>query len=141
MDKSCVKSVNFSNPAPENIWYLPHHPVTNPNKSGKIKRIANAPYGFKKFLLNKNFLSGCDLLNNLVLSFRHFRVAVIADIEAMFMQTFIRTANQSCYRFVWPTKKSIQQFQHTCLIFGAKFTPTTALYMLQQTAKDFGSTA
>ena len=34
-EKGYVKSITFSNPASENIWYLPHHPVTNPNKPGK----------------------------------------------------------------------------------------------------------
>ena len=33
LEKGYVKSVFFSNPAPEKISYLPHHPVTNPNKT------------------------------------------------------------------------------------------------------------
>ena len=35
LEKGYVKPVIFSNPAPEKIWYLPHHPVTNPNKPGE----------------------------------------------------------------------------------------------------------
>ena len=66
LEKGYVKPVTFSNPAPEKIWYLPHHPVTNPNKPGKVRRVANAASVFKKQSLNKNLLSGPDLLNNLV---------------------------------------------------------------------------
>ena len=138
-----VKSVTFSNPAPEKIWYLPHHPVTNPNKPRKVRRVANAASVFKKQSLNKNLLSGPDLNNlvGLLLRFRQDPVAVMADIEAMFMQICIRTENQSCHRFLWPSKNSIQQFQYTLLIFGARCSPTTAIFVLQQTAKDFGNNA
>ena len=144
LEKGYVKPVTFSNPAPEKIWYLPHHPVTNPNKPGKIRRVANAASVFKKQSLNKNLLSGPDLLNNLVgllLRFRQDSVAVIADIEAMFMQICIRTEDQSCLRFLWPSNNSVQQFQYTRLIFGARCSPTTAIFVLQETAKDFGNTA
>ena len=65
----------------------------------------------------------------------------MADIEAMFMQICIRTEDQSCLRFLWPSKNSIQQFQYTRLIFGARCSPTTAIFVLQQTAKDFGNNA
>ena len=82
LEKGYVKPVTFSNPAPEKIWYLPHHPVTNPNKPGRVRRVANAASVFKKQSLNKNLLSGPDLLNNLVgllLRFRQDSVAVMAD--------------------------------------------------------------
>ena len=142
LEKGYVKSFTFSNPAPEKICYLPHHPVTN--KPGKVRRVANAASVFKKQSLNKNFLSGPDLLNNLVgllLRFRQDSVAVMAYIEAMFMQICIRTEDQSCLRFLWPSKNSVQQFQYIRLIFGARCSPTTATFVPQQTAKDFGNTA
>ena len=139
LEKGYVKSVTFPNPAPEKIWYLPHHPVTNSNKPGKVRRVANAAYVFKKQSLNKNLLSGPDLLNNLVgllLRFRQDSVAEKADIEAMFRQICIRTEDQSCLRFLLPSKNSVQQFQYTQLIFGARSSPITAKFFLQQTAKN-----
>ncbi|XP_075255279.1 uncharacterized protein LOC142348000 [Convolutriloba macropyga] len=36
-----------------------------------------------------------------------------------------------------PTERSIKQFQYTCLIFGARCSPTTAIFVLQKTANDF----
>ena len=94
LEKGYVKPVTFTYPLPEKIWYLTHHPVNNPNKPGKVRRVANAASAFRKQSLNKNFLSGPDLLNNLVgllLRFRQDSVAVMADKEAMFMQICIRT--------------------------------------------------
>ena len=32
LDKNFVKPVEMQEPSPQSIWYLPHHPVTNPNK-------------------------------------------------------------------------------------------------------------
>ena len=57
------------------------------------------------------------------------------------MQICIRTEDQSCLRFLWPSNNSVQQFQYTRLIFGARCSPTTAIFVLQETAKDFGNTA
>ena len=61
-----VKPVEMQAPPPESIWYLPHHPVTNPNKPGKVRRVANAASKFRGESLNLNLLTGPDLLNNLV---------------------------------------------------------------------------
>ena len=144
LEKGYVKSVLFSNPAPEKILYLPHHPVTNPNKPGKVRRVANAASVFRNQSLNKNFLSGPDLLNNMIgtlLCFRQDPVAVMSDIETMFMQICIRTEDQSCPRFLLPSKNSLQQFQYKRHIFGARCSPTTAIFVLQQKTKDFGNNA
>ena len=40
-------------------------------------------------------------------------------------------------RFLWPTERSIKLFQYTRLIFGARCSPTTAIFVLQKTASDF----
>ena len=80
-------------PPPESIWYLPHNLVTNPNKPGKVRRVCNAASKFRGESLNSNLLTGPDLLNNLfgvLLRFREDPVAVLSDIEGMFMQITVR---------------------------------------------------
>ena len=70
-------------------WYLPHHPVVNPNKSGKVRRVLNRASKFHGTSLNKALLIGLDLLQNLVfvlLRFRQHHFAVSADNEGMFLQ-------------------------------------------------------
>ena len=47
-------------------WYLPHHPVLNPNKLGKARRVLNAAAKFHGASLNKSLLTGPDLLQNLI---------------------------------------------------------------------------
>ena len=49
----------------ERQWYIPHHPVENPNKPGKVRRVCNAASKFRGILLNDNLLTGPDLLPSL----------------------------------------------------------------------------
>ncbi len=43
-------------------WYLPHHPVVNPHKPGKVRRVLNGAAVFRGQSLNKSLLTGPDLL-------------------------------------------------------------------------------
>ena len=86
-------------PPPDRIWYLPHHSDENPNKPGKVRRVANAASKFRGQSLNTNLLTGPDLLNSLLgvlMRFRENPIAVLADIEGMFTQIAI---NQTDLRF------------------------------------------
>ena len=70
-------------------WYLPHHPVVNPNKPSKIRRVCNAAARFAGNSLNEVLVPGPDLLSDLIgilIRFRLFKIGLSADIEAMFMQ-------------------------------------------------------
>ena len=122
-------------PPPESIWYLPHHPVTNPNKPGKVRRVANAASKFRGESLNSNPLTGPDLLNNLIgvlLIFREHPVAVLSDIEGMFMQIAVRQEDQSALRFLWKIGNSNRQFQFIRLFFGVTCSPFCAIYVLNK---------
>ena len=104
LDKNCVKPVEMQAPPPESIWYFPHHPVTNPIKPGKVRRVANAASKFRGESLNSNLLTGPDLLSKLegvLLRFREHPVAVLSDIQGMFMQIAVRKEDQSALCFLW----------------------------------------
>ena len=47
-------------------WYLPHHPVINPHKPEKVRRICNAALKYQGVALNDKLLSGPDLLQSLI---------------------------------------------------------------------------
>ena len=126
LQKFYVKPVERQQPEPKKIGYLLHHPVVNPNKPGKVRRVANAAAKFKGQSLNSNLITGRDLLNNLVgilLRFRENPVAIFSDIEGMFMQIAIRHEDQSALRFLWPNEEIVNQYQFTRLIFGATCSP------------------
>ena len=54
-------------------WYLPHHPVLNPNKPGKVHRVLNGAAKFHGASLNKSLLTDPDLLKNLIYLLLRFR--------------------------------------------------------------------
>ena len=70
-------------------WLLPHHPVVNPNKPGKVRRVCNAACEFERHSFNKSLFIGPDLLQNLVkiiFRFREKPFGTSADIEAWFLR-------------------------------------------------------
>ena len=78
-------------------WYLPHFPVLNPNKPGKVRIVFDAAAEYGGTSLNNNLLQGPDCTNNLVgvlLRFRQDRTAIVADIESMFHQVKVREQDQ-----------------------------------------------
>ena len=76
----------------ERQWYVPHHPVENPNKPGKVRRVYNAASKFRGISLNDYLLTRPDLLQNLIgkiFRFREQKIAITADIDAMFLQVIV----------------------------------------------------
>ena len=72
----------------ESIWYLPNHPVTNPNNLVKVRTAANATSKYHNESLNSNLLTGPDLVNKLVgvwLRLKKHSVAEFSDIKGLFM--------------------------------------------------------
>ena len=139
LEKGYVKQVKMQHSLAPRIWYLPTHPVENPNKPGKVRRVANAASKFKGVSLNNALLTGPDLLAKLleiILRFRKHPVGVLAEIKGMFMQVAIREEDQSALRFLWLEDGIIRQYQYARLIFGATCSPCCAIFVLHRCAAD-----
>ena len=122
-------------------WYLPHHPVINSNKPGKIRRVLKEAFNFHGFSLNKSLLVGPDLWQRLLyvlLHFRQHKIAVFADIEGMFFQVGVCPDDQPSLRFPWCEDPSTERmlYQYTHQVFEAPDSLTCKNFVLQQTAKD-----
>ena len=99
-----VKDAHKVESRSEREWYLPHHPVVNPNKPGKVLRVLNGAAKLHGASLNKSLLAGPDLLQNLIyvlLRFMQHPFAVSADIEGMFLQVGVLPSDQPSLRFLW----------------------------------------
>ena len=82
--------------------YIPHHAVTNSNKSGKIRVVSDAAAKHKGTLLNDKLLKGPHLFNcliGLLIRFRKGKYAVIADIELIFQPIFVLEKAETRYVF------------------------------------------
>ena len=84
-------------------WYLPHHPVFNPNKPDKVRVVFDAAASYHGTSLSARLVHGPDLTNSLVGVFIRFRqepIAIIADIEAMFHQVKVPAQDCDALRFL-----------------------------------------
>lgn len=142
LQKGYVKRLNPDEiQSEERQWYLSHHPVLNPNKPGKVRRVCDAACRYQGASLNDNLITGLDLLNSLtgiLMRFREERIALSADIEAMFNQVALPKDNQPVLRFLWRDSPDAETeiYQYQRHIFGAKCAPTCCNYALRRNAKD-----
>ena len=89
--------------------------------------------------MNDVLLMGRDLLCNLhglLLRFRHYEVAITADIEAMLMQVGIREEDQDALRFLWIDHEEERTSKYQLIAFGATCSPDCAIFVLQMCAKN-----
>ena len=89
-------------PISPTTWYLPHHLVQNVNKPGKVRIVFDAAAKVEGLSLNDMLDTGPDLTNNLagiLIRFRNYPVAVVADIEAMFHQVYVTDKDRDSLRF------------------------------------------
>ena len=104
LSKDYAREVISQEPGPLVIhWYLPHHPVFNPQKPRKIRVVFHCSTKFHSTSLNDQLLQGPDLTNSLVgvLSrFREEQVALMSDIEAMFHQVRVRPSDCDAFGFL-----------------------------------------
>ena len=98
---------------------------------------------YKGKCLNDLLLKGPDLTNYLLgvlTRFRQDRVAVMADIEAMFHQVRVPDPHCSFLRFLWwPDGKlscAVEEYQMTVHLFGAVSSPACSNFAVRKTAED-----
>ena len=124
----------------QGLWYVPHHPVLNPNKPDKMRRICNAASNFHGLFMNDTLQGGPELLANLMGILARFRqepFALRADIEEMFLKVEVRAEDRDYLRFLWQTADgNIQTYRYNRHTFRAKSSPSCANFALQKYARD-----
>ena len=123
----------------EKEWYLPHHPVLNPIKPGKVRRVCNSAAKYKVVCISDNLLAGDDLLHGLIGTIFRFCegiIALTADNESMFLQVQVPERVKSCLKFLWRSTMNdpVQIYEYQRHVFGAKCSQTCSNYALKQQA-------
>ena len=98
-----VQQVELNEIKDKLLWYLPYHPVVNPHKPEKVRRVRNAAAKYQGVALKNKLLSGPDLLQSLIgiiFRFREQQIALSTDIEAMFLQVAVPSDDSRCLRFL-----------------------------------------
>ena len=92
---------------------------------------------------NDLILTGPDLLKNLLgvlMKFRQRPYAIKADMRDMFLKIKIISEDQDAQPFLWRgrDRKSVPtEYVMTSLLFGAKASPSTAMYIKNKNAESF----
>ena len=126
----------------QRTWYWPHHGVFHSQKQGKIRVVFDAASWHDGVSLNNQLLQGPDLTNNLLgilLRFRQYPIALVADIGGMFNQVKVPPEDSDALRFLWWEDSDLErpsEFQKTSHIFGATDSPSCANFCLKRAAED-----
>ena len=107
------------------VWYLPHFGVYHPRKPNQIRVVFDSSCELQGVSLNKEFLAGPDLINNLLgvlMRFRQENHGVMCDIEQMFYAFHVNPEHRNFLRFLWfknndPRQERID-YRMTVHIFG-----------------------
>ncbi|XP_066925838.1 uncharacterized protein [Clytia hemisphaerica] len=138
IEKGYVKLASNS-PTPNKTWYIPHHGVYHPRKPDKIRVVFDCIAKYQGYCLNQELIQGPDITNQLsgvLLRFRQYPVAVMADIESMFYQVRVPEEFHDNLRFIWwpdgDLSKEPVDYQMCVHLFGATSSPSCANYALRQ---------
>ena len=119
------------------VWYIPHHPVFKP---GKVRPVFDCSARYKGVSLNGECMQGPNLTNNLVhvlLRFRQFKYAIMADVESMYLQVRIPDADRNALRFLWYDEGNLTEFRMTSHLFGGVWCASSSGFALRHTVNDF----
>ena len=136
----------YAEPVPEaeiqlrddSVWYIPHHPVFNVNKPGKVHVVFDCAARVGGIYLNDQCYSGPDLTNclfDVLLGFRQYEHALTADVEAMYLQVRIPEYDRNSLRFLWDVNESETrrvEYRMTSHLFGAVFCAASSTYALRK---------
>ena len=121
-------------------WYLPHHAVISPAKPGKVRIVFDCAAKYAGISLNGLCHQGPDLVNKLLhvlLRFRQYRYAVMADVESMYHQVRIPDRDRDCFRFLWFQDEDEVTYRMTSHLFGGVWCSSSSTYALRRTVQDF----
>ncbi|XP_053976366.1 uncharacterized protein LOC128875067 [Hylaeus volcanicus] len=124
-------------------WYLPHFGVQNVNKPGKVRLVFDAAAKTAGVSLNDQLDSGPDLLRSLtgvLLRFRQHAIAFKGYIQDMFLRVKVRENDRNAQTFLCrgsDRSGESDEYQMTCLVFGAKSSPCSAMFVKNKNAETF----
>ena len=127
------------------VWFLPHFGVENINKPGKVRLVFDAAARTTGVSFNDLLLAGPDLLKSLpgvLMRFRQFAYALKADLRDMFLKIKIRKEDRDAQRFLWRgenREKDPEEYVMSSMLFGAKSSPCTALFIKNKNALHYSS--
>ena len=145
LDLQHAEKIPDSEPLPAKCNYLPYHYVMKQSSTTtKIRAVFDgSAITSSGISLNNSLLVGPTLHPTLVrvlLKFRHYPIAITADISKMYRAVELAEEARDFHRFLWRPSKHlpVQEYRMTRVTFGISASPYLAVRTLQQTATDHG---
>ena len=141
LSKGIIEKVDEKD-LPTRRHYIPHHVVTNPNKSTtKIRIVYDASAKKKDGMrsLNEYLSRGQTILEDmcpLLLRFRTKRIGIIADIEKTFLQVGLREQDRDIARFHWIKDTKTKEINNNSETYRFTITPfgiISSFFLLENT--------
>ncbi|XP_058803555.1 uncharacterized protein LOC131671274 [Phymastichus coffea] len=135
--------VNAKNPRER---YVSHFGVQNVNKPGKVRLVFDAAEKTDGISMNDLLDTGPDLLESLLgvlLRYRQHPFAVKADIQDMYLRVKVIEKDRASQLFLYrgdDRQREPDVYAMTCLIFGSKSSPCSALYVKNCNAERYAET-
>ena len=117
------------------VWYLPHHPVVNDSKPGKVRPVFDCAAKLYDVSLNNECYQGPNLVNPLVGVLSRFRLypyAIMGDIEAMYLQVRVPECDRNALRFLWFDGETAREYRMTSHLFGRVWWACSSAYALRR---------
>ena len=128
----------------EKKWYLPHFSIVRMDKTTTKTRIVfDASAKCNGLSLNDFIHQGPKLQNDLfsvLLRFRKIPIALVCDIEEMYLRIELNKKDRPFHRFLWRNMdqgKDPDVFEFNRLVFGVNTSPFLAQLVCQEHARKF----
>ena len=134
LESGIIEAVDVSEPTPDKVHYLPHHGVVRTDKTTtKLRVVYDTSARSSGPSLNDCLHKGPkfnQLILDLLLRFRSYRIALTADIEKGFLMISVDDLDHDVLRFLWvdhdditKADPEIRVFRFTRVVFGVSSSP------------------
>ena len=142
LEKDYIRKIHPNESKPSLKWYLPHFPVVRPDRATTKTRIVfDVSARYEGVSLNDVIYQGPKLqrdLNDVLLRFRRYPVALICDIAEMYLRIEVAPKDRSCQRFLWRSLdqwKKPDEYEFSWVVFGVNSLPFQAQLVSQSHAR------
>ncbi|XP_065172206.1 uncharacterized protein [Atheta coriaria] len=138
-----MSQINPAHSQSSPIYYLPHHPVFKYESSSTKVRVVfdGSAQSDSTISLNEIQMVGPTIqrdLFSILVRFRRFKYALMADIAKMYRQVLVAPENRSLQRILWRTSPddSIKEYELNTVTYGTASASFLAIRCLKQLALD-----
>ena len=142
VEKGYLRKVPENEAPPPEVWYLPYFPIVRMSKSTtKVRIVFDCSAKCNGITLNDVIHAGPKLhreLFDVLICFRRNPVALVCDIQEMYLQIEIEEEDRPLFRILWrdgETDHRPDVYEFCRIVFGKNSAPMEAQFIAQENAR------